>query len=763
MKQIQKTAVLGAGTMGSQIAAHMANAGADVILLDIVPDDAGNDRNKLAKGAIENMKKNGRAFTDPANAERLTPGNFEDDMEKLEACDWIVEAVIENPDIKSDLYKQVDEHRRDSSVLSSNTSTIPLKNLKEHQSPELKNDLIITHFFNPPRQMRLLELASSKPANDDKLQNLINFLDYNMGKTVVPVKDTPGFIGNRLGLFWMLCGLEQALEQNVPLPMADEIMNKLGFPKTGIFGLFDMVGVDLMRELGQSLRDQLPQDDAYQSLDNAMDFLDEMDDTFYKRENRKRLPLSLQTGGYEEPPAYNVEDGLSLSDILIKKTDEAEYARSVLLPTLNYACAVLPEIAGNVHDVDTAMKQGYAWSQGPFEIIETIGVQNLINALQDKNLIVAPLLQHARTAGFYMEQQGKLYALKAKDGFAPVEFSDDQWTLRDKTRGLGPLLDSNVANLWDIGDGIACLELTTKMDTMGPKTFDFIRDIIETVQNDFRGLIIGDDDRHFSAGLNLNLILKACEQEDWTEISKIIRYGQQTMMALKRAPFPVVTAVSGKTLGGACEMALHCDAIQAHIESHIELVEVKIGVVPAWGGCKEMLIRHVDGCTEPASCLQGCERVFDIIASAKTSGSAKEFYTMSAGQDNFGISMNRNRLLPDAKMRCLKLAQNYEPPGNVILKIPGAAAKKVFDQKIEDAERGYDKKVLKYLAYVLSGGNADSDIIGDLELVVIADRMKDDNPDHEIDELHVMDLEHDAFLSLIKNKETQGKIKEVLG
>jgi len=763
MKQIQKTAVLGAGTMGSQIAAHMANAGAEVLLLDIVPEDAGNDRNKLAKTAIENMKDGGKAFTDSANAQRLQPGNFEDDMDKLENCDWIVEAVIEKPEIKRDLYKQVDEHRKEGSIVSSNTSTIPLQKLKEGQSPNLKDHLLITHFFNPPRQMRLLELVSGKPANDDeKLQSLTRFLDRKMGKTIVPVKDTPGFIGNRLGLFWMLTALEQALEKQIPVPMADEIMGRLGFPKTGIFGLFDLVGVDLMKELGRSLREQLPEDDAYQSFDKAMNFLEGMDGSFYKKENGKRLPLTLQSGDYEEPPAYNVEDNLSLSDILVKKSEDSEYARAVLLRTLNYACAVLPEIADNVHDADTAMKQGFAWDQGPFEIIEEIGVQTLIDALQDQGLIAASFLQHARTEGFYKEEKESVYALKAKEGFERIKLSGDKWTLRDITRGSGPILESGVARLWDIGDGIACLELTTKMDTMGPQTFDFIGEVIENVQNGYKGLIIGDDDRHFSAGLNLNLILEACEKEDWTEISKIIRTGQQTMIALKRAPFPVVTAVSGKTLGGACEMALHCDAIQAHIESHIGLVEVKIGVVPAWGGGKEMLIRHVNGCTEPASCLQGCERLFDMISAAKTSASAEEFYTMSAGQEHFGVSMNRDRLLPDAKARCLEMAENYAPPKNAVLIIPGASAKKMFDQKIEDTEDPYQKKVLKHLAYVLSGGNADSDIMGDLELRVIGDRMKDDNPAHEIDELHFMDLEHDAFLSLIKNKETQEKIKEVL-
>lgn len=772
---MQKTAVLGAGTMGSRIAAHMANAGAEVILLDIVPDDAGNDRNKLAKAAIEKLSGNGHAFTYPTNAQRITPGNFEDDMDKLELCDWIVEAVIENQEIKTNLYKQVDRYRKEGSILSSNTSTIPLRKLKENLSPELKNDLVITHFFNPPRQMRLLELVSGKSVKDrNGIGDVVDFIDRKLGKTIVEVKDTPGFIGNRLGIFWMLSALEQALEKNVPVPMVDEIMGKkLGFPKTGIFGLFDMIGVDLMKELTHSLRDQLPEDDAYQDFDRAMEFLDHMEqDSFYKKENGKRLSLNLQTGKYEEPPEYSVNDDLNLKDILLKKTQACEYACAVLLKTLNYTCNCLPEITDSVYDVDTVMKLGFNWEEGPFEMIDALGNSKpgaaiLIEALEDNDLIPAPFLQKARSGSFYKTQKNKLYYLIPKDGYKPKTVPEEKMSLADRTRDLSPVLESEKAKLWNLEDGIACLQLTTKFDTMSPQMFDFIHEAIEEVERNFAGMIVGDDDKHFSAGLDLNLVLKLCEKKDWDAISKIIRYGQQTMQALKCSPFPVVGAPSGKALGGACEMLLHCDAIQAYTDSHIGLVEVKIGLVPAWGGCTQMLLRHLRHAVSANAELQACETVFNTISHAKTSSSAEDFAHMIASPESFNISMNRDRLLYDARQLCLSLISGYRAPAPAVLEIPQAAAMAVFKNEIENCEEDKQKTphecdVLRFLSYVLSGGCDGPEILGDLELSVMESRMKNGKVPNKISEEHMMDIEHDAFMALIQTKETQEKIKAVL-
>ena len=758
MAQIQKAAVLGAGTMGSAIAAHIANAGTEVILLDIVPDDAGNDRNKLAKNALEKMAGQG-------SAERITPGNFEDDMSKLEECDWIIEAVIEKPEVKKDLFSRLNQYRKEGCIVSSNTSSIPLKTLKEGQSSELKNHLIIAHFFNPPQQTQLLELVSGKPKKGNgHLQHIIDFADQELGKTVIEVKDTPGFIGNRLGVFWMFTGLQQALEKNIPVPMADEIMGKkLGFPKTGIFGLFDMVGVTLMLELGRTLREKLPQDEAYQGLDKAIDFLKNMqEDSFYKKEKEKRLPLNLETGKYEEAGVYNIEDDLNLSSILVKESQAADYARAVLLRMLNYACACLPDIAESVEDADQIMRLGFNWQQGPFEIINTLGVSALISALEKDGFTPAPLLEKARDCPFYKTQKNTLYYLTSKNGYKPRLVSEDKWTLADKTRGTHPVLKNDTARLWDIGDGIACMQLTTKAGTINPRTFDFMHVALEKVESGFAGLIIGGDDRNFSDGLDLRLILEACEKNDWEQISRIIRYGQQTLLKLKRTPYPVVGAPSGRTLGGGCEILLHCDSIQAHSQSFIGLVETRIGLVPAWGGCTEMLLRHLRHAKEANSKLQGCEAVFRTISQARISSSAEEFKTMIASPPRFGITMNRNRLLNDAKQNCLSLVRNYKPPTLEILKTPQQAARMLFQKEIENKNSPHEKEVVECLAYILSGGSEGPKILGQLELSVMEDRMDDRKVPEEIDELHMMDLEHDSFMKLIKTKETQRKIKEVL-
>lgn len=773
---IQKTAILGAGTMGSALAALLANAGTDVILLDIVPENAGNRRSKLAEDAVEKMIGQERSpFTQPENAQRIICGNFEDDLEKIRSCDWILEAVAEDPEIKKDLYKRIDKVRKLDSIISSNTSTLTLKQLKEGQSPELKNDLVIAHFFNPPRQMRLLELTGGKAHEyDEKIQALMRFSDICLGKTVVEVNDTPGFIGNRLGIFWMMTGLQQALHKTVPVAMADSIMGKkLGFPKTGIFGLFDFIGKDMTLHLARSMRNQLPEGDAFHALDDAFDFLENMKtDSFYKKEKEKKLCLDFQTGEYKEIPAFSVDENLQIQDILNKKTEEANYARSVLLRTLNYACACMPEAANDVADADTVMRLGFNWDKGPFETIDSLGnkypgTARLIEELEKENLTPAPFLQKARSSSFYTVKRGQLFSLLTKDGYKPKFFTEEKWTLADRRREEKPVLENNAAKLWYVGDGICCLEITSIMNTITDETFDLIEKSIETVGEGYAGLIIGDDDKDFSAGLNLNFILKACDDNNWKGISRIIRRGQKIMMALKEAPFPVVGAAYGRALGGGCEMLLHCDAIQAHMETHAGLVEVHIGVVPSWGGSKEMLFRHVGTSVSANSKLLACDAAFDIISSARISSSAEEFRSMISAPDKFYITINRERLLPDAKARCISLARNYAPSPHKTIKVPKAAVKSAYTKNIRNRVKSdqlthYEKKVLKYLAYVLSGGNVDPEFFGDLELQVIADRMKSGKISTKVSEWHVMDLEHDVFMSLIRNEETQRKIRNIL-
>lgn len=786
--QIKKTAVLGAGTMGSGIAAHMANAGAEVVLLDIVPKGA-NDRNILAKKAIEKMKENPHLLTHPRRVDQIIPGNFEDDMGKLEDVDWILEAVVENADIKQDLYQRVDKARKKKSIVSSNTSTLPLDELKSGQSDALKQDLYITHFFNPPRQMRLLELVADNENTPDKREALTSFIEKEMGKTIVPARDTPGFIANRIGIFWLMQGLEQAMQHDIPVELADALLGKpLGFPKTGIFGLFDLIGLDLMLDITRSMQEHLPEDDPYQQFRESAKLLEHMVDNdltgnkgdggFYRKGRNGREVYDLKKRSYRaasevEDSAIEAAENNGLHAALTTDSQGGRYAGTVLFDTLHYTASLIPEIADDILAVDTAMRLGFNWQQGPFEMIDQLGNTKLsgvtwfADALRNEDRDVPELIDKAsEKSGFYKTKNSDRYYFTSGGEYRPIKISEDCWQLADKTRGRKPVLENKAARLWDIGDGIACLELVTKMDTMDHTTFDLIEQAIERVESDFQGMIIGDDDTHFSAGLNLHRLLEWCDKEDWDAVEHILERGQQTMLALKYAPFPVVGAPAGKALGGACEMLLHCDAVQAHIESHIGLVEVRIGVVPGWGGCKEMLVHQLKNAADTASQVQAAETVFSRIADARPSRSAEEARDWRILQGESGITMHRDRILPDTKALCLKMAEGYRPPEASVIELPRAAVKAVLEREVDARKQKnlstHDKHVLQCLAFVISGGLSASGFMKRLELEAVEDREDDSGVPTQISEEDMLALERRAFMALVKTAETQKKIRKVL-
>lgn len=786
---IHKTAVIGAGTMGSQIAAQMANGGAEVVLLDIVPKGA-NDRSKLAKEALEKMKKSGRAFTHPSHAEQITPGNLEDDLDQLSDAEWIVEAIVEDLDIKQDLYSKLNGARKKGAILSSNTSTLPLAQLKKGLPKELQACLCITHFFNPPRQMRLLELVTDGANDNERLKEVRHFLENRMGKTIVPTKDTPGFIANRIGIFWMMWGLEQALKQGIPVELADSLLGKpLGFPKTGIFGLMDLVGLDLMLDITRSLQDHLPGDDPYQQLDQSISLLKEMVDNdqtgnkgdggFYRKRDDGSQVFDLKKKAYRdlqqpEDEAIEVAKNKGLHAALETDSKGGRYAWSVLSEMLRYVASLIPEIAEDIPSVDTALTLGFNWRQGPFAMIDALGNPRIYGAnwfteaLKEDEKDVPEILKKAAEAkGFYQAKDTKCTYLSRDTTYQAIHVPEDAWQLADKTRGKSPVIENEAAKLWDIGDGIACLQLITPFDVMGNATFDLVEQTTQKVKLDFQGLMIGDDDRQFSAGLNLKKVLKWCEAEDWQAIESILKRGQQSWMTLKYASFPVVCCAYGKALGGACELMLHADCIQAHIESHIGLVEVGIGVVPSWGGCKEMLMHQLKDVTDTGSQLQAVQQVFSRIADARPSASAEEAKDWRILRDCCGISMNRAQVLADAKALCLQKAHDYTPPQSRTLELPKGAARHVFENEIErrvekDSLDRHAKRVLQSLAFVLSGGDSSPKIMQQLELEVIEERQDDSDVTDAISEQTLLDLERKAFMALIKSGETQTKIKEVL-
>jgi len=761
---IAKVAVIGSGVMGSGIAAHIANAGVPVVLLDIVPPGAAN-RNALTEKAIEKQlmgKPSG--FTHKSKTKLVTCGNLEDHIDLLKDVDWVIEAVLEKLEVKQDVYRKIDAVRKPGSVVSSNTSTLPLHVLMNGMAESFRQDFMITHFFNPPRFMRLLEMVPGADTRKDAYADIKKFADIKLGKGVVDCKDTPGFIANRIGVFWMMVGLLEAMRLGVPVEVADAVMGKpVGMPKTGIFGLFDLIGIDLMPLIAKAMLATLPPDDPFRTLYKEPELVMKMiadgytgrkgKGGFYRinKESGKKVKevIDLKTGEYhpeKKPQLESLQGRGGIAALMMSPDIAGQYARAVLGKTLAYAASLIPQIADDVVAVDNTMKWGYNWKSGPFEMIDKLGAANVIKALEAEKISVPPLLTKAAGKSFYKIENSRRQFLTIEGEYAPLPEIDGVWSLADKKLGAKPIIKNGSAALWDLGDGIACLEFTSKMNSVDPDILTLTEKSIEIVKKSFKGLVIGGDADNFSVGANLGFILYAANMAAWPMISDVIRQGQRTTMALKYAPFPVVAALGGMALGGGCEFVLHSDAVQAHIESYPGLVEVGVGVIPGWGGCKEMLLRNLQGLPQGGA-MPAIAKVFETIATAKVGGSADEAKDMKILHQGCRISMNRARLLPDAKQLCLMMAENYTPPTPATVSLPGPSAKTALlmavDQFVAQGKATpHDVVVCKALAEILSGGDTD-----------ITDT---------ITEQQILDLEHTAFMELIKTKGTLARIEYML-
>ncbi|HYD31937.1 MAG TPA: 3-hydroxyacyl-CoA dehydrogenase/enoyl-CoA hydratase family protein, partial [Azospirillaceae bacterium] len=608
MATIAKVAVLGAGVMGAGIAAQVANSGTPVVLLDIVPKE-GENRNAIAEGAVARMLKTDPApFMHPKNARLITTGNLEDHLHLLAECDWIVEAVVENLDVKRDLYRKVDAVRKAGSIVSSNTSTIPLSMLIEGMPDSFAADFIITHFFNPPRYMRLLEVVASPKTRPEAQEAMRRFGDVKLGKTVVDAKDTPGFIGNRIGIYWMQCAVTEAMEGGLTVEEADAVLGRpMGIPKTGVFGLLDLVGIDLMPHVMKSMVATLSGDDPLHTLIRDDSLVRKMIAEGYTgrkgkggfyRVNRAagkvKEAIDFKSGEYRRQEKASLEslDAAKSGGLraLVSHPDRGgQYAWKVLAGTLGYAAALVPEIADTVVGVDEAMRLGYNWKFGPFELIDKLGPAWLAEKLAADGRPVPELLKKVGDGTFYRIESGQLQFFGTDGRYHDVTRPAGVVLLSDIKRRSNPVARNGSASLWDIGDGVACLEFHTKMNALDNDVMAMIRKAIGIVERDFKALVIHNEGSHFSAGANLGLALFAANIGLWPEIESLVQEGQETYKALKYAPFPVVGAPSGLALGGGCEVLLHCDVVQAHAETYVGLVEVGVGLIPAWGGCKEML------------------------------------------------------------------------------------------------------------------------------------------------------------------------------
>lgn len=764
---IQKVAVIGAGVMGAGIAAHIANAGTPVLLLDIVPEGA-TDRSQIAKSAIGKMLKADPApFMHKKNARLVTPGNIEDDLEALRDCDWIIEAVIERLAIKQDLYRKLAQVRKADAIVSSNTSSIPLHELVAGLPEDFAAHFMITHFFNPPRYMRLLEVVTTEQTDPDAADKIRTYADLKLGKGVVPCKDTPGFIANRIGIFWIQTAIQEAIALGLTVEEADAVVGRpMGIPKTGVFGLSDLVGIDLMPHLMRSMNRSLPPDDLLLKKASVPLLIQNMIETGYTgrkgkggfyRLNRDggqkvKESINLQTGEYSLSQPARLESVKAAKEgglqALVSHLDKGgQYAWKVLLQTLHYAAALVPEIADDICAVNTAMKLGYNWKYGPFELIDQLGAEAFAQRLQADGMSVPPLLEKARKHGFYQHEADETLYLQPDGSYIPLQRPPGVLLLADIKRHAEPLLENDAASLWDIGDGVACLEFHSKLNSLDPQILEMIEETVEFIPRHHKALVIYNEGSNFSAGANLGLLVFAAKLGGWDEVDGIVRAGQQAYKKLKYAPFPVIGAPFGLALGGACEILLHCDALQAHAETYVGLVETGVGLIPGWGGCKEMLHRWGSNPRFPRGPLPAVLKCFEIISVATVAKSAFEAKDYLFLRPTDGISMNRDRLLADAKMRALAMVDGYQPPEPPVFHLPGLTAKvamamAVSDFRAQGKATDYDVVIADALATVLSGGDAD-----------MTDTLSEDD---------LLDLEFAQFAQLVRKPETLARVQHML-
>jgi 3-hydroxyacyl-CoA dehydrogenase len=779
--RIRKVAVLGAGTMGAAIAAHCANAGLEVDLLDIAPDD--DDKNAVVDAGFERMQNARPAALMGENvADRIRTGNFEEHFGRVGEADWIVEAIIEKLEPKRDLMQRVEDKAKEGAIISTNTSGIPLHSISEGRSEEFKRRFIGTHFFNPPRYLKLMEIIPTENTDPEIVYAVRSFGERVLGKGGVIAKDTPNFIGNRIGTFAGMQSARYAFENGYGIEEVDAMTGPLiGHPKTATFRLNDQVGLDIAVGVAENLYEAVPEDESREEL-KPPEKLEKMQEKellgnktgagFYKRDKREGKTvfdvLDLET--LEHHPAENPEipiakeaqqqgDLASRLRFLIEKADEdrhARYIRDTLLPYMAYASRRVPEISDTLEDVDHAMEWGFAHQTGPFRTWDLLGVRETVETMESMDIEVASWVKEMLQAGhdtFYKTENGtELQFSPLSKEYEPVR-EDPMYVSLDSLQDEGKELASNdSASLLDLGDGVICLEFHSKGNSIDAGTVEMgNRAIQELERDDVVGLVIGNEGRNFSVGANLGEMAHAVNNGDLDQIEKSVEALQDLLMAFRFAPKPVVSAPHGQTLGGGLEVCLHSDRIVAASETYMGLVEVGVGLIPAGGGTKEMARRlvspplHTARDTPPLPFLQ---KAFEQIALAKTATSALEAREMGFITENDRIVMNADHLISAAKREVLDLADGYTPPehaNNVYA--AGRTARFALEMGIKTMQWGhyaseYDGVIASHVARILTGGN--------LSLP------------QWVPEEYLLKLEKKAFLELLKQEKTHERIEALL-
>ena len=782
MIHVKKAAVLGAGTMGAQIAAHLANAGIPALLLDIVPQDKAQNRHAIARAGLEAAKKaKPAAFFTADRASLVTIGNLEDDLPRLKDCDLIVEAVVENLSIKRSLYEKVEQHRRAGSVVASNTSGIPLAQLAAGRSDDFRAHFLGMHFFNPPRYMHLVEIIRTEWTKPEVSCSMFGFLDERLGKGVVVAKDRPNFIANRIGTYGALVTMQTMLAGGYSIEEVDKITGPAtGRPKTATFRTFDLVGLDVFAHVVKNLHENLP-DDPEREIFVMPDFVARMIERgllgnktkagFYQRrqpEGEKREIWTLDTatldyraGQKVKLPsldmAKNLEDtGERLKVLTWAKDRVGDFVWQTLSRTLCYTANRIPEIADTIVEVDRAMRWGFNWELGPFEVWDAIGVEKSVAKLNEAGRAVPANVEKLLANGaktFYKQENGQRFYFDFAAGeYRPLVDPPGTIILKSLKDRTGVIKKNSGASMIDLGDGVAGVEFHSKMNSIGGDTLEMLRWAIAETEKNFVGLVVGNQGVNFSVGANLMLMLMEAQDENWEELEMIGRYFQQSVMSLRYSAKPVVVAPFQMVFGGGCEMVLHADRVRAAAETYIGLVEVGVGIIPAGCGTKEMLLRAMDSIPtgmNDADPFPFVKRAFETIALAKVATSAAEARDFGFLRDEDSISMNGDRLILDAKKQVLSLAAAgyVQPQPRTDILALGDSALATLKLGVHLMKRaGYisdhDALIGEKLARILTGGDL--------------------NHPTRVSEQYLLDLEREAFLSLIGTRKSQDRIAHML-
>ena len=781
MRNIKKVAVLGSGIMGSGIACVMANAGYQVILLDLPATEPGSRKNQVAEQALaQAIKQKPAPLYLTSFASRITTGNLEDDLPKIKEVDWIIEVIVEKLEIKKSLFEKVDQYRQPGSIVSSNTSGIPIHLMAEGRSDDFRKNFLGTHFFNPPRYLRLLEIIPTLETDPSLVSFMMDFGERHLGKQTVLCKDTPAFIANRVGVYSMAKTFQLTEELGLPISVVDKLTGPaIGRPNTGTFRLADLVGHDTGVRVMQGIQNNCPDDEqalafnvpAYMQflLDNK--FLgNKTGQGFYKKTNEKNakgqtvfLSLNLKTLEYGPDPKVDLP-----SLALIKQIEDTEkrikalydakdlggnLIKKHLVGLFSYASHRIPEIADQFTSIDDAMKAGFAWSYGPFEYWDLIGIQQGIKDAEAEGYTIAFWVHEMLDKGFnsfYSVKEGKLQAYDPlTKSYQPIAGADTKVNL-STLRNQSPVYKNDEAVLHDIGDGVLCFEFKSKANVIGE---GILRGIIESIriaeEEGWKGLVIGNQSTNFSVGANLMLIGMMAFQEEWDELDAAVHLFQQTSMRCRYSAVPVVAATQGYVFGGGCEFSMHCDAIAAAAESYIGLVEASVGLIPGGGGTKEFALRYSDSLKAGDVMIPQLIERCKTLATASVATSAYEAYDlgyMIKGRDE--VIMNSSMNITEAKNKVLELSDHYTMPiprtDITVLGRQGLASLYAFANEFKLGGYGsdHDIKIVQKLAWVLCGG----DLTGT----------------QQVTEQYLLDIEREAFLSLCGEQKTMERIQYML-